>query len=150
MKILLPRRLRYTWLVFAVALVLAGCGGSRVTTTGVSATSEGTIVRTPQISVPTGGTSTTPATGSLGLSWTAPTTRADGTPISLSDIDGYRIYYGTSKGSHPNQVNITSGSVTSKTIGNLASGKKYYLAMTTYDNSGRESAKSPELVKQAM
>lgn len=134
----------------AVALVLTGCGGSRVTTTGVSASSEGSIVRTPQISVPTGGTSPSPATGSLSLSWTAPTTRADGTPISLSDINGYRIYYGTSKGSHPNQVNITSGSVTSKTIGNLASGKKYYLVMTTYDNSGRESAKSPEINKQAM
>ena len=150
MKNPFSRKIRHAWLVFIVALVLTGCGGSRVTTTGVSATSQGTIVRTSQISAPTSGTSTLPATGSLSLSWTAPTTRADGTPISLSDIDGYRIYYGTSKGSHPNQVNITSGSVTSKTIGNLASGKKYYLVMTTYDNSGRESAKSPEINKQAM
>ncbi|MGB5440741.1 MAG: LamG-like jellyroll fold domain-containing protein, partial [Gammaproteobacteria bacterium] len=34
--------------------------------------------------------------GSFSLSWTAPTTRSDGTPLSLADINGYRIHYGTS------------------------------------------------------
>ena len=149
MKNLLSRKFRRVWLVPAVALVLTGCGGSSVTTTGAALQSAGSTVSAPRIPS-SSGVSTTPATGSLSLSWTAPTSRADGTAISLSDIDGYFIYYGTSKGSHPNKVNVTNGSATGKTISNLAAGKKYYLVMTTYESSGRESAKSPEITKQAI
>ena len=88
------------------------------------------------------------STGSFNVSWTAPTTRSDGTPMSLSDIDGYRIYYGTSRGNYTQQVNITNGAATSRTVNNLPVGQ-YYLVMTTYDQDGRESAQSPEISKQA-
>ena len=70
--------------------------------------------------------------------------------MSLADIDGYRVYYGTSRGSYPNQVDITNGADTSRTLNNLAPGKKYYVVMTTYDNAGRESAQSPEIAKTAI
>ena len=69
--------------------------------------------------------------------------------MSLADIDGYRIYYGTSRGKYTKQVNITNGAATSKTVNNLPV-DRYYLVMTTYDNAGRESARSPEISKQAM
>jgi hypothetical protein len=76
-------------------------------------------------------------------------TRADGSPISLADIDGYRIYYGTSRGNYPQQVNLTNGTATSTTVKNLPVGT-YYLVMTTYDSAGRESAQSGEVTKYAM
>ena len=69
--------------------------------------------------------------------------------MSLADIDGYRIYYGRSRGNYTNQVNITNGAATSRTVSNLTQGR-YYIVMTTYDYSGRESAQSPEISKQAL
>ncbi len=49
-------------------------------------------------------------TGSVNLSWTAPVARADGTAISMSEIVGYTVYYGTSKGNHPDAVAINNAS----------------------------------------
>ncbi len=98
----------------------------------------------------TGGTTGgSTANGNFSVRWTAPTARSDGSPLSLSDIDGYRIYYGTSRGNYPQQVNLTNGSATSTTVKNLAVGT-YYLRMTTYDSAGRESARSPEVTKSVL
>jgi hypothetical protein len=146
---ILPR----AWLLLAAVLVLSGCGGgSGASSTSSSLQSSGL---TGSSSQDTRSTSSPPPvipsnTGSFSLSWTAPVTRADGEPLSLADINGYRVYYGTSRGSYPNQVNITDGAATRKTINNLAPGKRYYLVMTTYDNAGRESAPSPEVAKTAI
>jgi hypothetical protein len=90
------------------------------------------------------GTSSPPsasATGSLSLSWVAPAARADGTPLSLADIDGFHIYYGNSAGSYPYNVNVADGTVQTVTLKDLAIGT-YYIVMTTYDVDGRESARS--------
>ena len=69
--------------------------------------------------------------------------------MSLADIDGYRVYYGSSRGYYPNQVNITNGSLTNATIENLAPGN-YFVVMTTYDNAGLESSYSVEVTKTAI
>ena len=45
-------------------------------------------------------------TGSLTLQWTAPVARADGTPLYLADIDGYRIFYGASANNYPNRLEV--------------------------------------------
>jgi hypothetical protein len=87
-------------------------------------------------------------TGRFNLTWTAPVTRADGTSLSLSEIGGYRIYYGTAAGSYPVSIDITDGSATSATVDNLPLGS-YHAVMTTYDSKGRESARSREVVKDA-
>jgi hypothetical protein len=86
--------------------------------------------------------------GNLTLNWTAPTTRADGTPLSLADIDGYRIYYGDNSGNYPNVVNVPDGSTQSANVNNIPVGI-YYLVMTTYDNTGLESQYSVEITKAA-
>jgi len=156
MEIYPLKNIHFAWLLLAAALLLTGCGGggSGVTSTAGSSQVTGSIIRS---TASEGSTSSPPpappppsASGSFSLSWTAPTTRADGTPLSLASIDGYRVYYGTSRGNYPNQVNITNGAANSKTVNNLAPGKKYYLVMTTYDNAGRESARSPEIAKTAI
>jgi hypothetical protein len=85
-------------------------------------------------------------TGSLTLQWTAPLTRADGTPLSLSDIDGYHIHYGTSAGNYPSSVNVTDGTAQSAIINNLSVGT-YYVVMSTYDVNGLEGANSKMVTK---
>ena len=78
-------------------------------------------------------------TGSATISWTAPTQNVDGTP--LTDLAGYRIYYGTSAASLSNSVTIASSTATSYTIGNLSSAT-WYFAVSSYASTGQESALS--------
>jgi|GEM_PF-2650733 len=87
-----------------------------------------------------------PLVQDLTLSWIAPVEREDGTPISMAEIAGYRVYYGTSPGSYTNQVDVQGGSTMQVTLTNLTKGA-YYIVVTTYDSDGRESAYSQEVVK---
>jgi len=87
-------------------------------------------------------------TGSLTLQWTAPVTRADGTPLSLSELDGYHIYYGATAGNYPNRIDVADGTAQTATITDIPVGP-YYLVMSTYDVSGLESAYSPMVTKNA-
>jgi hypothetical protein len=87
-------------------------------------------------------------TGSFTLSWTAPVARADGSPLSLSDIDGYRIYIEGSSGNYTSTVDITDGTASSATISNLPAGS-YVVAMSTYDTGGLESGLSGVVPKTA-
>ncbi len=90
-----------------------------------------------------------PAPGSLVLSWVAPTQRSDGSPLSLADINGYRIYYGTAHGSYPTRVNVNDGTANTVTVANLVAGTTYYGVMTTVDSAGLESSNSAEFSKAA-
>jgi hypothetical protein len=94
----------------------------------------------------TGLGTTDSASGSMTLQWTAPATRADGTPLSLSAIDGYHILYGPSAGNYPNRVNVADGTAQSATVTALPPGT-YYVVMTTYDVNGLESAYSSMVTK---
>ena len=80
------------------------------------------------------------------LQWTAPVTRIDGTSLSLSHIDGFRIYYGPSPGNYSHRVDIADGSAQSATVTNLAAGT-YSVVMTTYDINGLESGYSAPVTK---
>ena len=82
------------------------------------------------------------ASGNATLTWDAPTTNADGT--ALTDLAGYKVYYGTASGSYT--TTIDAGNVTTYTVGNLFSGT-YYFAATAYDTSGNESSYSNEVSK---
>ncbi|WP_435105010.1 Calx-beta domain-containing protein [Arhodomonas sp. AD133] len=85
--------------------------------------------------------STTETTSSLTVQWSAPTEREDGEPLDMSEIGGYRIYYGTSSDALDNSVEVADAYATSYTIDDLSS-DTYYTAVTTYDTEGVESAKS--------
>jgi len=83
---------------------------------------------------------------SMHVSWVAPAERDDGTGLSLSEIAGYRIYYGTTQGDYQNHININDGSAAHVTLDNLDSGV-YYVVLTTIDTEGLESTFSSEIVK---
>jgi len=68
------------------------------------------------------------------------------TPLSLADIDGYRVYYGTSAGNYTNSIDVTDGTAVQVTLTNLPLGT-YYIVVTTYDVGGRESAYSPVVIR---
>jgi hypothetical protein len=93
-----------------------------------------------------GGSTTSAGTGSITLAWTAPVARANGAPISLAEIGGFRIYYGKSVASYPKTVDITDGTATTATMNDVPAGK-YFIVMTTYDTEGRESRFSLEVSK---
>lgn len=77
---------------------------------------------------------------SVTLTWDAPTTNTDGTP--LTDLAGYIVYYGTSSNNYTNSVNI--GNSTGAVISNLSPGT-WYFAVTAYDTSGNKSSFSNEV-----
>src|SRR5437667_9551775 len=85
--------------------------------------------------------------GILDASWIAPTTSADGSP--LTDLASYRVYYGTSGAPCPgpsfSQVASPmpnpgpNQAVTSRLTG-LSTGTLYSLSVTAVDTSGNASA----------
>jgi hypothetical protein len=83
--------------------------------------------------------------GTTTLSWNAPTTNADGTP--LTDLAGYKVYYGTSSRNYSQTIDV--GNVTTYTVNNLTDGTIYYFATTAYDISRNESDYSNEAIWSA-
>lgn len=59
-----------------------------------------------------------------------------------SDLAGYKVYYGTAIGVYTTSVDVKN--VLTYSVGNLKEGSTYYVALTAYDTSGNESAKSAE------
>jgi len=84
--------------------------------------------------------------GDITVGWVAPAEREDSSALSMAEIAGYRVYYGDSQGSYTHEVAVDSGSTMSATLNNLAPGT-YYIAVTTVDTVGRESALSQEVVR---
>ena len=85
----------------------------------------------------------------VNLSWAAPTTRLDGEPLSLSELDGYKIYYGTDSDDLKPLVDLNDGSITNYAISELDPGT-YYFTITAYDNSGLEGSYSETVSRQVL
>jgi fibronectin type 3 domain-containing protein len=126
--------MHYKKLVFVLFIiqlaVFAGCGSGNVGTSGSTS-----VPVTPPVA----------AAGFVSLTWDAPATYTDGT--ALTDLAGYKVYYGTSSGHYTQSVIV--GNATNSTINNLASGHTYYFAVTAYDSAGLESGFSNEVAKTA-
>lgn len=84
--------------------------------------------------------------GTIALNWIAPVARSDDSPLLMSEIAGFIIYYGNSSGNYANMVTVNDSYRTSTTINGLPAGT-YYLVMTTRDTEGRESTYSSEISK---
>ncbi len=77
------------------------------------------------------------ALGSATLSWTPPTTNSDGSP--LTNLAGYKIYWGPSSGNYPNSVSVMNPGLTSYVVGSLVPGTYFFVA-TAVNSLGAESA----------
>lgn len=80
-----------------------------------------------------------PSLGSATVSWTPPTQRTDGS--ALTNLAGYRVFYGKNSSSFTHMVDIKNAGQTSHFVENLDSGT-WYFAVSAYDSEGLESAKS--------
>jgi len=76
------------------------------------------------------------------LSWEAPTLNEDGT--TLTDLAGYRVYYGESMGSYTDSISV--GIYPAATIDNLGPGQTLYFSVTAFDLNGNESDHSNEIM----
>jgi hypothetical protein len=86
-------------------------------------------------SAPSGSSST----GSVKLSWMAPTENTDGTPIT--NLAGYHIYYGAGSGEMTATVTVAGAAATTYTIAGLAAGT-YYFSVRAYNSEGVDSDQS--------
>ena len=118
--------------VVSILLVISGCGGGG----GGGSAAGAAISSIPDNPPPPS------QTGSITLTWDAPTTNSDDSP--LTDLAGYIIYYGTSSGNYSNSVDV--GNSTGTSISNLSLGL-WCVAITAYDTSGNESVYSNEQCK---
>ena len=88
--------------------------------------------------------------GQVTLTWNAPTTNSDGTPITYFSGD-YRIYYGTATGNYSQLTNLNnSNSVVTQQVSDLTDGQSYYFVVTALNTMGSESGYSNEVTKTAL
>ena len=84
------------------------------------------------------------ALGSVTVSWTPPTENTDGS--ALTNLSGYRIYYGPSEGNYPNKIDINTAGIASYVVENLLP-DTYYIVATSVNSAGVESAFSNMTIK---
>lgn len=89
-----------------------------------------------------------PFTQKTTLTWEAPTTNVDGSPIT--DIGGYKVYFSQVSGAYTDADSRDVGNVTSiniqNTIGNLKG--QWCFVATVYDVAGNESDFSNEVCSE--
>jgi hypothetical protein len=81
---------------------------------------------------------------SMTLSWSPPTQNTDGSP--LTDLAGYRIYFGTAERNYTNQVDIDTAGISIYVVENLLA-NTYYAVATSVNLAGIESSYSNVTVK---
>jgi fibronectin type 3 domain-containing protein len=73
--------------------------------------------------------------GGINLAWD---------PNPAPDVAGYKVYYGTAPRTYGPGIDV--GNVTSYALTGLVKGRRYYMAVTAYDKSKRESGFSDEVI----
>jgi hypothetical protein len=75
------------------------------------------------------------------VSWSVPATRADGTPLTASELAGYEVYYTSDSGSVSAVVPVAGGTTVNTVVSSLSSGN-YYFSISAIDTNGLKSALS--------
>lgn len=113
--------------ITALLVVIAGCGSNAGSSAGTS------MVTIPEPGAPNSAT----------LTWDTPLLNADGS--ALTDLAGYKVYYGTQPGNYTNTKDV--GNSNTAVLNNLTTGTTYFIAITAYDINGNESIFSKEVKK---
>jgi len=121
----------WPWLVFLC--LVSGCNDQSADS---SAKANGATGQTATAPTVTSGTAT--------VSWDAPTANTSGT--ALTDLAGYRIYYGMSASDLSHTVQIATVGIQTYVIDNLDPGT-WYFAVAAVTSAGTESALSEVVSK---
>ena len=105
-----------------VLLSISACGGARIPNQNINATAQSVFTLSSNSSI----------------SWQAPSTYSDQTPLALSDIGGYHIYVGTDYSNMRLSSNIVDPSITEFRLNSIGKGIRF-IAVTCYDIKGSES-----------
>jgi len=84
------------------------------------------------------------ASASVTLNWQPPTTNIDGTP--LTDLAGYRIYYGTDLENLSEVIDLPNPGLTSYVVDELTP-STWYFAATSLNSRGLESSLSDPVIR---
>jgi len=87
-------------------------------------------------------TAATAVAGNVSVSWIPPTVNDDGS--TLTDLAGYKIHYGTQTGNYTGTVTVANAGVSRYELESLPAGQ-IFIAMTSLNAAGAESAFSPEI-----
>lgn len=118
-------------------------GSTDTTGTDTTVVDNGTIEPAPSDPVQE---PTIPANAAL-LSWTAPMTRENGESLSMGEIAGFEVVYGTSPDNLDQSLAIGDASVDELLVDELTAGT-WYFAMRTLDTDGNRSRLSEIVYKQ--
>jgi hypothetical protein len=145
---------RLTWtgiLVAVLAGMLAGCDDSDASAATADATSASTTPQAVNSLMTRHAATSVPKPIGIGsidgnatLSWNAPTSNTNGT--ALTDLSGYRIYYGSSENAMTQTVQITNLGVQTYVIENLEPGI-WYFAVRAVSSDDTESSLSDVVSK---
>lgn len=132
-----PRRLYVLSpsLMLTATLILAGCGADG---TSSDSTAQSTTTQTP--TSPPSAPLPAPTTSNVTLSWVAPTENTNGS--ALTDLGGYKIYYGTSPKELTDQIVLSNAGLQTYVIDGLTVGTTYYFTIVATATDGMESAQS--------
>ena len=141
---------RWTWITCSLVLASTLLGGCNHTDSGSAAAQPTATTQTGSVSTQPGSTqpgstqvsTSSPATKaarSVEVSWSAPTTNTNGS--ALTDLAGYRVYYGTSPGALSQSADVPSAGAVSYIVRGLGAGT-WYFAVAAYTNTGLESTYS--------
>jgi hypothetical protein len=112
-------------IVIGSAFLLGACGGGASTSGNPSATTAGASVTAAPVD----------GAGNAMVSWVPPQQNADGT--ALTDLAGFRIYYGTSADELTQVIDVNAPASTQFDVGNL-SGGTWYFAVAALNSAGVE------------
>jgi hypothetical protein len=135
------RKTRVELLVLAAlsAATLTACGGGSgggSTAAAPGQANQGTL--TGSSSIGPGGK------GAVTLNWLPPTQTTDGSP--LSNLGGYRVYWGTEEGAYPNSVTIETPGLASYVVEQLTPAT-WHFVVTAVTSNGIESGYSNVFTK---
>jgi hypothetical protein len=123
----------------AVALLLlAGCGDGSADSASSSAAPQSS--NSTENHPPTRSALPGPSTSSASLDWAAPTTNTNGS--ALTNLGGYKIYYGTSSSRLSSTITISNPGLQTYVVEGLPIGTTYYFAIVAVTTGGVESADS--------
>jgi hypothetical protein len=133
----------------ALAALLAGCDGSDTTATAAARATPQAVNSLMTREHTSSSTIGKPephhlVIGNATLSWDAPTSNTNGT--ALTDLSGYRIYYGASEDDMIETVQISNVGIQTYMIENLEPGT-WYFAIRALSSEGTESPLSDVVSK---
>jgi hypothetical protein len=119
----------------AAGFVLAACGGGDGGDSSAQSLTPQSVPSDSDTGMPGQGSGSGQAT----LAWTAPDENTDGS--ALTNLAGYRIYYGTSSDALDLVIDIPTVGSTTYVVDDLSAGT-YYFSIRAYNSDGSESALS--------